>query len=187
MLDPAVCADPQTLEPCWRLIRMVRTYVLTYIHACIHMIFLRYKFRMKFLVRLPLSVLLYVSNVWCIHMTCTYTWFTISNFIIPILIFQRLIPNLLGAIAVYDSAKVVTVPYKNSIEYIKEYCASQNLLEPSSYPLCFPVLKLLSMWISRAINAREFAISYYKEKGSIIEIIREDNQIDNNDDDDEDE
>ena len=63
MLDPAVCADPQTLEPCWRVIRMVRTYVLTYIHACIHMIFLRYKFRMKFLVRLPLSVLLYVSNV----------------------------------------------------------------------------------------------------------------------------
>lgn len=39
------------------------------------------------------------------------------------------------------------------------------------------------MWISRAINAREFAISYYKEKGSIIEIIREDNQNNDNDDD----
>lgn len=98
-------------------------------------------------------------------------------------IFQRLIPNLLGAIAVYDSTKVVTVPYKSSIEYIKEYCASQNLLETSSYPICFPILKLLSMWISRAINAREFAISYYKEKGSIIEIIREDNQNNDNDDD----
>lgn len=30
MFDNAVCADPQTLVPCWRVMRMVRTYVQTY-------------------------------------------------------------------------------------------------------------------------------------------------------------
>ena len=39
------------------------------------------------------------------------------------------------------------------------------------------------MWLYRAIYARENAISFYKEKGSIIEIIIEDNQ--NQDEDDE--
>ena len=35
MFDSAVCADPQTSVPCWRVMRMVRTYVLTYMHVYI--------------------------------------------------------------------------------------------------------------------------------------------------------
>ena len=39
------------------------------------------------------------------------------------------------------------------------------------------------MWLSRAIITRDYSISYHKDKGSVIEIIREDNQIENDDDD----
>jgi hypothetical protein len=98
-------------------------------------------------------------------------------------IFQRLIPDLLRAIVAYDCTKKISIPYNRSIPYIKELCSSKNVLDSSSYPVCFPVLKLLSMWLYRAIYARENAISFYKDKGSIIEIIIEDNQNQDEDDD----
>lgn len=100
-----------------------------------------------------------------------------------IIIFQRLIPELLRAIVAYDCTNKISIPYNRSIPYIKEFCSSKNVLDFSSYPVCFPVLKLLSMWLYRAINARENAISFYKDKGSIIEIIVEDNQNQDEDDD----
>ena len=105
------------------------------------------------------------------------------NNLFIIFIFQRLIPELLRAIVAYDCPKKISISYNRSISSIKEFCSSKNVLDSSSYPFCFPVLKLLSMWLYRAINARENAISFYKEKGSIIEIIIEDNQNQDEDDD----
>lgn len=107
----------------------------------------------------------------------------INTFLIIIFTFQRLIPELLRAIVTYDCMKKISIPYNCSILYIKEFCTSKNVLDSSSYPVCFPVLKLLSIWLHRAVNARENAISYYKEKGSIIENIIEDNQSRDDDDD----
>ena len=56
MLDPAVCADPQTSVPCWRVMRMVRTCVCMYMHTSVQ-IFLRHKFILKFEVLITLVLL----------------------------------------------------------------------------------------------------------------------------------
>ena len=99
---------------------------------------------------------------------------------------KRLIPDLVQSLTAYDHRKKVRVPYASSNTYIKEKCDLNLLLDSSSFPKCFPVLEILSMWFSRALLAREQAIQYYSSRqGEELELIeeqRKDTEIEEDDD-----
>ena len=116
-----------------------------------------------------------------------YVYFIFILYIYFLYFAQRLIPDLIDKITSYDHRKKISVPYTYSYGYIKEKCDLHTLLDSTSFPSCFPVLELLSMWFSRALSARERAVEYHSSRqGEELEFIEEIKKVDGEIDDDDD-
>ena len=82
-----------------------------------------------------------------------------------------MIPDLIERLNTYDCSKKEKIPYSYSLSFVEECCQVHNLLVQNSFPKCFPVLEILSMWFRRALVSREKAIAYHQMKGEELETL----------------
>ena len=87
--------------------------------------------------------------------------------------FQRVIPDLTQRAHAYDFSKKESVPYSYSYSFVKECCQVHGLLVQDSFPKCFPVLEILSIWFERALALRGKKILDYKKIGEELETLIE--------------
>ena len=66
----------------------------------------------------------------------------------------------------------MTVSKEASIDNVKVFCETNNLLDPTAYPKHLQMVVPLMNWLQKNIAARELAVQYFRDvKQTEIEII----------------
>lgn len=84
---------------------------------------------------------------------------------------QHCLPHIHKAILAFKPSLIKKVTAEGTWESIKAKCEAKAVFEQSSYPPHLPVVLPLVFWLQKAIDAREKAVTYFKEaKEKILEI-----------------
>lgn len=75
--------------------------------------------------------------------------------------------SITNKLLVFNPREVKTVVLECSASSIRQFCESNNLFDPSVYPPLLSLASILSNWLKKNLNAREVAISYFKENKNI--------------------
>jgi len=72
----------------------------------------------------------------------------------------------------YSPSNTMTVSKEASIDNVKVFCETNNLLDPTAYPKHLQMVVPLMNWLQKNIAARELAVQYFRDvKQTEIEII----------------
>lgn len=65
------------------------------------------------------------------------------------------------------------MPKEGTLAVLKPFVEANNLMDPNTFPPQFPVFMVYSMWLAKALPAREAAIAYFSTS-KVTKVLEED-------------